>query len=64
MEAKASSATTPEEAASLEEAGRKFVVACGLEAGGNRGLFLQAAAESLIGSFSLTPRWRMLSTFL
>ena len=49
-------ATTPEEAVALEEAGLEFVVASGFEGGGHRGSFLQADVESLIGSFSLIPQ--------
>jgi nitronate monooxygenase len=49
-------ATTPEEAAALEEAGVDAIVASGFEAGGHRGSFLRAADDSLTGTFSLVPR--------
>jgi nitronate monooxygenase len=49
-------ATTPDEAMALEEGGLEFVVASGFEGGGHRGSFLQPAAESLMGSFSLIPQ--------
>jgi nitronate monooxygenase len=50
------SATTPEEAAALQEAGVDAIVASGFEAGGHRGSFLRAAEDSLTGTFSLVPR--------
>jgi nitronate monooxygenase len=49
-------ATTPEEAAALQEAGVDAIVASGFEAGGHRGSFLRAADDSLTGTFSLVPR--------
>src|SRR5712692_11943632 len=49
-------ATTPEEAAALQEAGVDAIVASGFEAGGHRGSFLRAAEESLTGTFSLVPQ--------
>ena len=49
-------ATTPEEAAALQEAGVDAIVASGFEAGGHRGSFLRAADDSLMGTFSLVPR--------
>jgi nitronate monooxygenase len=49
-------ATTPEEAAALQEAGVDAIVASGFEAGGHRGSFLRAAEDSLTGIFSLVPQ--------
>jgi nitronate monooxygenase len=49
-------ATTPEEAAALQEAGVDAIVASGFEAGGHRGSFLRAAEDSLTGTFSLIPQ--------
>jgi nitronate monooxygenase len=49
-------ATTPEEAAALEQAGVDLVVASGFEAGGHRGSFLRSSEDSLTGTFSLVPR--------
>ena len=49
-------ATTPEEAVALQEAGVDVIEASGFEAGGHRGSFLRAAEESLTGTFSLVPR--------
>jgi nitronate monooxygenase len=49
-------ATTPDEAMALEEAGVDAIVASGFEAGGHRGSFLRAAEDSLMGSMSLVPR--------
>ncbi len=49
-------ATTPEEAAALQEAGVDAIVASGFEAGGHRGSFLRAAEDSLTGTFSLVPQ--------
>jgi nitronate monooxygenase len=51
----AGTATTPDEAAALEEAGVDFVVAQGSEAGGHRGTFLHGFDEALIGSLALIP---------
>ena len=49
-------ATTPDEAAALQEAGVDAIVASGFEAGGHRGSFLRGADDSLTGTFSLVPR--------
>jgi len=49
-------ATTPEEAVALEEAGFEVIVASGFEGGGHRGSFLQSPADSLMGSLSLIPQ--------
>ena len=49
-------ATTPDEAIALEEAGVDAIVASGFEAGGHRGSFLRPADESLMGTFSLVPQ--------
>jgi nitronate monooxygenase len=49
-------ATTPDEAMALEEAGADIIVASGFEAGGHRGSFLRPAEESLTGTFSLVPQ--------
>jgi nitronate monooxygenase len=49
-------ATTPDEAASLEDAGVDAVVASGFEAGGHRGSFARAAEDSLTGTMSLVPQ--------
>jgi nitronate monooxygenase len=49
-------ATTPDEATALEEAGVDAIVASGFEAGGHRGSFLWPAEDSLIGTMSLVPR--------
>jgi nitronate monooxygenase len=49
-------ATTPEEAAALRDAGVDAVTASGFEAGGHRGSFLQAAEDSLTGTMSLVPQ--------
>jgi len=49
-------ATTPEEAAALQEAGVDAIAASGFEAGGHRGSFLRAAEDSLMGTLSLVPR--------
>jgi nitronate monooxygenase len=51
-------ATTPEEAAALEEAGVDAIVASGFEAGGHRGSFLRPAEDSLTGTLSLVPQIR------
>jgi nitronate monooxygenase len=48
-------ATTPDEAAALQEAGVDAIVASGFEAGGHRGSFLRSAEDSLTGTFSLVP---------
>jgi len=49
-------ATTPDEAIALEQAGVEMVVASGFEAGGHRGSFLKSAQNSLTGTFSLVPQ--------
>src|ERR1700745_3102191 len=49
-------ATTPDEAAELQERGVDAIVASGFEAGGHRGSFLRAAEDSLTGTFSLVPQ--------
>ena len=48
-------ATTPDEAVALQEAGVDAIVASGFEAGGHRGSFLRAAEDSLTGTLSLVP---------
>jgi nitronate monooxygenase len=49
-------ATTPDEAIALEQAGTDIVVASGFEAGGHRGSFLRSPEDSLFGTFSLVPQ--------
>ena len=49
-------ATTPDEAAALEDAGVDAIAASGFEAGGHRGSFLRAAEDSLTGAMSLVPQ--------
>jgi nitronate monooxygenase len=49
-------ATTPDEAIALDQAGVEVVVASGFEAGGHRGSFLRSAQDSLTGTFSLVPQ--------
>src|SRR6202165_2516359 len=49
-------ATTPDEATVLQEAGVDAIVASGFEAGGHRGSFLRAAEDSFTGTFSLVPQ--------
>src|SRR5580700_7920712 len=49
-------ATTPDEAAVLQDAGVNAIVASGFEAGGQRGSFLRSAEDSLTGTFSLVPQ--------
>ena len=49
-------ATTPDEAIVLEQAGVDAIVASGFEAGGHRGSFLLPSEESLTGTFSLVPQ--------
>ena len=49
-------ATTPEEAVALEQAGVDAIVASGFEGGGHRGSFLRSAEDSLTGTISLVPR--------
>jgi nitronate monooxygenase len=49
-------ATTVDEAVALENGGVDAVVATGSEAAGHRVSFLQAAEESLVGTFTLVPQ--------
>jgi nitronate monooxygenase len=49
-------ATTPDEAIALEQAGVDVVVASGFEAGGHRGSFLRSSEDSLTGTISLVPQ--------
>ena len=49
-------ATTPDEAASLGDAGVDAIAASGFEAGGHRGSFLRAVEDSLTGTLSLVPQ--------
>ena len=49
-------ATTPDEAIALEQAGVRLVVASGFEAGGHRGSFLRSSEDSLTGTISLVPQ--------
>jgi nitronate monooxygenase len=49
-------ATTPDEASAIEQAGVDIIVASGFEAGGHRGSFLRPSEESLTGTFSLVPQ--------
>lgn len=49
-------ATTPDEAIVLEQAGVDVVAASGFEAGGHRGSFLRSSEDSLMGTFSLVPQ--------
>src|SRR6202030_3000503 len=49
-------ATTPDEAAALQEAGVDAIVASRFEAGGHRGAFLRSAEDSLTGTLSLVPQ--------
>jgi nitronate monooxygenase len=49
-------ATTPDEAALLQEAGVDAIAASGFEAGGHRSSFLRPAEDSLMGTFSLVPQ--------
>ena len=46
-------ATTPDEAVALDEAGVDVIVASGAEAGGHRGAFLRPAEDSLVGTLPL-----------
>ena len=46
-------ATTPDEAVALDEAGVDIIVASGAEAGGHRGAFLAPAEDSLVGTLPL-----------
>jgi nitronate monooxygenase len=49
-------ATTPDEAAALRDAGVDAIAASGFEAGGHRGSFLRLAEDSLTGTLSLVPQ--------
>jgi nitronate monooxygenase len=49
-------ATTPDEAIVLQEAGVDAIVASGFESGGHRGSFMRSAEDSLMGTFSLVPQ--------
>jgi nitronate monooxygenase len=49
-------ATTPDEAIALEQAGVDVVVASGFDAGGHRGSFLRSSEDSLTGTISLIPQ--------
>jgi nitronate monooxygenase len=49
-------ATTPDEAAALQETGVDAIVASGFEAGGHRGSFLRSAEDSMTGTLSLVPQ--------
>ncbi|WP_263366731.1 NAD(P)H-dependent flavin oxidoreductase [Edaphobacter bradus] len=49
-------ATTPDEAIAIEQAGGDVIVASGFEAGGHRGSFLLRSEDSLTGTFSLLPQ--------
>jgi nitronate monooxygenase len=49
-------ATTPDEAAALQDAGVDAIAASGFEAGGHRGSFLRSAEDSLTGTLSLIPQ--------
>lgn len=46
-------ATTPDEAGALDDAGVDLIVASGFEAGGHRGAFIRSADESLVGTMPL-----------
>ena len=49
-------ATTPDEASALQEAGVDAIVASGFEAGGHRGSFLRSAEDSLMAR---SRRWTL-----
>lgn len=49
-------ATTPHEAAALNQAGVDAIAASGFESGGHRGSFLRSAEDSLTGTMSLVPQ--------
>ena len=49
-------ATTPDEAVALEQAGVDAIVASGFEAGGHRGSFLRRSDDSLTGTLALIPQ--------
>jgi len=53
-------ATTPDEASALQEAGVDAIVASGFEAGGHRGSFLRSAEDSLMGTFSTLDTSRLI----
>jgi nitronate monooxygenase len=48
-------ATTPDEAVALADAGVDAIAASGFESGGHRGSFLRKAEDSLFGTMSLVP---------
>jgi len=48
-------ATTPDEAVALADAGVDAIAASGFESGGHRGSFLRQAEDSLFGTMSLVP---------
>jgi len=52
----AGTATTVDEAVALEQGGADAVIASGMEAGGHRPSFLDAAEDSLEGTMSLVPQ--------
>jgi nitronate monooxygenase len=49
-------ATTPDEAVKLQEAGVDAIAASGFEAAGHRGSFIRRAEDSLYGTLSLVPQ--------
>ena len=49
-------ATTPDEARAIADAGMDLVVAFAIEAGGHRGSFIGPAEASLMGTFALVPQ--------
>jgi nitronate monooxygenase len=49
-------ATVPEEAVALEQAGVDLIVASGFEAGGHRGSFLRRSEDALTGAIALVPQ--------
>ena len=49
-------ATTPDEAIALEQAGVDAIAASGFEGGGHRGSFLRPAEDSLMGTIALVPQ--------
>jgi nitronate monooxygenase len=51
-----SSATTVDEARSLERSGVDAIIAQGAEAGGHRGMFLGSEVEMQVGTFALLPQ--------
>src|SRR2546425_13245491 len=48
-------ATTPDEAVALQNAGVDVIVGSGFEAGGHRGSFPRSAEDSVTGTLSLIP---------